>query len=88
MRQLIFRAFGLAAIVLLSNVPLARATVGWCYLTCCNGEPYIVILPSGQADCCQIFHDRCGGLGEVHQDAPDGPMVCLSYCGTCGGPQD
>jgi hypothetical protein len=90
MRQQIFRALGLAAIVLLSDLPLARASAGGCHVTCCSGGgSYNGPLPSGSTSCCQIFRDLCGGLGAAFQDPPPGEevLVCLPY-GTCGGIQD
>lgn len=90
MRQQIFRALGLAAIVLLSNLPLARASAGCCHVTCCTGGgSYNGPLPSGYTSCCQIFRDLCGGIGTAYQDPPPGgdALVCLPYA-ICGVIQD
>jgi hypothetical protein len=82
MKKLLLRTLGLAAIVLLSNLPAAKAADGDCHIYCCDGFTYDGPLPSGYSSCCDMFRDRCGYFGDASYESHGWLNYCPSF-GTC-----
>jgi hypothetical protein len=86
MKKFVFRTLGLTVIVLLSNLPVAKAAVGDCHVSCCNGDSWNGPVPPGYSNCCDLFRSLCGYWGEAYVETGGGIGIqyCLSY-GSCEG---
>ena len=80
MKKLLLRTLGLTAIVLLSNLPVAKAADGDCHIYCCgDGYTYDGPVPSGYSSCCEFFGNRCGFIGDATYEVHGWINYCRSY---------
>jgi hypothetical protein len=77
MKQTLLRTLGLAAIVALSNLPIATAAPGDCHITCCNGSSWDGA--ASHSTCCDLFDSLCGNVGTAYtENGGGGPAE--QYC--------
>jgi hypothetical protein len=82
MKKLMLRSLGLAVIVLLSQLSTAKAAVGDCHISCCDGTCWNGPVASS-FDCCQLFGTICGYKGNAYYETSFGPNYCPNF-GSCG----
>jgi hypothetical protein len=83
MKKLLLRTLGLTAIVLMSNLPSAKAADGDCHIYCCNGYTYDGPAAAlGYSSCCDIFRDQCNYFGDASYEAHGWINYCRNF-GTC-----
>jgi hypothetical protein len=71
------RMSGLAAMILLSNLPTAGAAVGDCHIQCATGATWDGPV-SSPSQCCAYFGTLCGYDGTAYTETSFGEAYCPS----------